>query len=107
MKNKGVAPNNSNLHMILGANSTTYSEEHCESYWAKYMTKGKGTNAVPMTIRAAWYQGQRDAFAEGGYTYGNNIIMATAGDSACENDTLQSSSTPGGSGFYESNQVWP
>jgi hypothetical protein len=60
-----------------------------------------------MTIQAAWYAGAQDAYAETKYNYVNTMNFAASGDAACVNDYLQTSSTPGGSSFYNSVKVWP
>ena len=70
------------------------------------MTVGK-TNSGAMTIENAWYQGSRDAYLETRFSYTNTMKFAASGDSACRTDTLQNYSDPGGSSFYNSQQVWP
>ena len=106
MRSASRLPINSNLHLILGANSVIWTGDHVASYWAKYMTIGKNGSA-PYQIQAAWYQGARDVYAETKFNYTNAITMSVAGDSACQGDTLQNNSAPGGSTFYTPNQVWP
>jgi flagellar basal-body rod protein FlgB len=52
MQAAGVAPYNSNVHLILGADSVIWTGDHVASYLAKYMTIE--TNGTPMTVQAAW-----------------------------------------------------
>ena len=66
-----------------------------------------GTNGTPMMIQKAWIQGAHDAYLETHFTYTNTMNFAASGDAACQNDMLQTNSTPGGSSFYNSQQVWP
>ena len=106
MQSANRSPINGNLHLILGGNSILWTGDHVASYWAKYITLGKNGSA-PWQIEAAWYQGARDAYAETKYNYTNAIIFAAAGDAACQTDTLQTNSSPGGTTFYTPNQVWP
>lgn len=74
------------------------------AYFAKYMTVGQTANN-PTTIRAAWYAAARKAYAGEGYSA--PITFAVAGDDSCQNDSLQNSSTPSGTPYYDSNQVYP
>lgn len=106
MQNAGIYPYNSGLHLLLGVNSTNYTDDHIMEKWAQYMTKGKGTNP-PMTIGSAWTTAAKDAYAATKFNYGIVMKFAVAGDSACLNDTLSSTSTPGGSWSYSSTQVYP
>jgi hypothetical protein len=106
MATAGVQPYNGNLHLILGADSIIWTGDHVASYWGKYMTVGKVPGA-PMSIQAAWIAGAQDAYAETGFHYTNTMNFAASGDAACQNDTLQTNSTPGGSSFYTSVKVWP
>ncbi len=104
MQTAGVQPYNGNLHLLLGAGTLIYSDSHLLGYFAKYMTVGQTANN-PATIRAAWYAAARKAYAGEGYSA--PITFATAGDDACQNDSLQNSSTPSGTPYYDSNQVYP
>ncbi len=96
MQAAGVQPYNSNLHLLLGADTLIFTDSHLLGYWAKFMTVGQTANS-PMTIRAAWYTAARKAYAGEGYSA--PIIMAVAGDDACQNDSLQNNSTPSGTPF--------
>lgn len=96
MQSSGIYPYNRGLHLLLGVDSTNYTDDHIMQKWALYMTKGKGTNP-PMTIGSAWVTAARDAYAATKFNYGFTMKFAVAGDSACLNDTLSSSSTPTGS----------
>ena len=111
MQNSGVQPYNSNLHLLLGADSLIYADSRITELLAQYMTMGKGTSPgtspTPMTIQNAWYQAAYDAYHGASIPNGTTIIYAVAGDNACQNDTLQTNSTPGGSWFYETKQVYP
>jgi hypothetical protein len=106
MQNSGVHPYNSGLHLLLGTDSVVYTDDHIMQKWAQYMTKGKGTNA-PMTIGDAWINAAKDAYAATKFNYVITMKFAVAGDSACLNDKMSSTSTPGGSWSYTSTQVYP
>ena len=106
MQTGGAVPYNGSLHLLLGSDSVIWTGDHVASYWAKYMTVGK-TNNAPMTVETAWFTGIHDAYAESGFNYTNAMKLASSGDSACRTDTLSTSSSPGGSSFYNSQQVWP
>jgi len=106
MQSLGVKPYNSNLHLLLGTDSTVYTDDHIMELWAKYMTKGRGTNA-PMTIKDAWVNSASDAYHQTRFNYPITMKFAVAGDSSCISDTLNSTSTPGGSWAYSSTQVYP
>jgi hypothetical protein len=107
MQSQQVKPYNSNLHLLLGYDSECfYSLPYILAFWAKYMTHGNSTNYSPMTIRAAWYQAANHVYSVGG-NYGTTITCAVAGDTACQNDTLQTNSNTTGTWTYESKEVWP
>jgi len=63
MVNYGVSPYNGNLHLLLGTDSVSWTNPHIESYWARYMTRGKVV-LTPMAIQDAWFTASRDAYAE-------------------------------------------
>jgi hypothetical protein len=107
MQNAGVKPYNSNMHLILGANSETWTSTRKWYNFAKYVNYGVSTNASPLTIRNAYYQGNFDAFQNSALPSGTTITLSVAGDSACMNDSLQTNSTPGGSWSYDSKEVYP
>jgi hypothetical protein len=106
MQNYGVQPYNNNLHLLLGTDSASWTNPHIESYWARYMTRGKIV-LTPMTIQDAWFLAAQDAYAETGFNYTNTIFYAVTGDAACQDDMLQMNSDPTGNPFYTSLQVWP
>jgi hypothetical protein len=106
MQNYGVQPYNNNLHMLLGTDSMSWTNPHVESYWARYMTRGKIV-LTPMSIQDAWYLAAQDAYAETGFNYTNTIFYAATGDANCQDDLLQTNSVPTGNPFYTSVQVWP
>jgi Family of unknown function (DUF6345)/Bacterial Ig domain len=99
MQSAGGYPYNSNLHLLLGVDTTNYTSPSILQYWAQYMNYGTSTNYAPLTIRNAWYQAARQAYAdEHQYLPPNTVIkFSVAGDSACFNDSLQNYSAPGGS----------
>ena len=61
MNTAGIKPYNSNMHLILGANTVTWTSTRKWYNFAKYVNYGV-TNASPLTIRNAYYQGNQDAF---------------------------------------------
>ncbi len=109
MQSLGVYPYNSNLHLLLGVDTVNYTSSTLLWYWAKYMNYGTSTNAGaynPMTIRNAWYQAARTAYAGGHYA--NTINFVVGGDTACSGDYVATNSAPGGVWFVDSPvQVWP
>lgn len=110
MQSHEVYPYNSNLHLLLGTDSENYTSPTILQYWAQDMIVGTnnpfaGGGFAPLTIKTAWFQAAENAYQGG--SYGNTIVFAVAGDSACQNDTLQSYSSPGGTWTYSSQQVWP
>ncbi len=113
MQNAGAYPYNSNLHLLLGVETTNYTSDTILWYWAKYMSYGTSTNAnsaSPLTIRNAWYQAAQQAYTdEGKFLPPNTIIkFAVAGDSACFDDSLQTNNAPQGSWRIDSPvQVYP
>lgn len=110
MKNAGIYPYNSSLHLLMGENSDGYTSSTFGWYWAKYINWGTGTNATsysPLPIGTAWFQAAYDAYHSVSFPSGTTITYAVAGDSACQNDTLQTNSTPAGSWFYTTKQVFP
>ena len=108
MKNAGRQPYNSNLHLMIGANSVISTSSTILQKWAQYMNYGRTAGgANPMTVHDAWYQASIDAYR--GHTYTNTMVMAIAGDSACFGDYEEQgfNSAPQGTWIYESKQVWP
>jgi hypothetical protein len=74
------------------------------------MNYGTSTNAAsssPLTIRLAWYQAARDAFHNVPFPSGTVINYSVAGDNACHDDTLQTNSSPAGTWFFDTQQVFP
>ena len=107
MQNAGIKPYNSNLHLLLGSDTDSFTHSLLLYHWATYMNYGRFTNS-PMTIRAAWYQAAQDAYRSSGINYGETIKFVVAGDSACLNDTLQTNYSPTGNWVYDTPvQVWP
>jgi hypothetical protein len=110
MKNAGVNPYNSSLHLLLGADTSTYPVPTFEKNWAQYINIG--TNVAipnPLTLRAGWYQAARDAYRvyntlPDGVSY---AALAVAGNTACRDDNIQATNSPTGSWFYETNRIWP
>jgi hypothetical protein len=107
MQSMGVKPYNANLHLFLGTDTVVWTDDHIMEIWAKYMTKGKGTNATPMKIKDAWINAAKDAYAQSGFNYTNAMKFAYAGDTSCIDDTTSSTTTPGGTWTYSSQTVWP
>lgn len=107
MQNAGVYPYNGNMHLILGANSETWTGTRKWYNLAKYMNFGSAMKASPLTIRNSYYQGNYDAFQNAPLPSGTTITLAIAGGSACMNDSLQASSPPGGTWSYDSKEVYP
>lgn len=107
MQNGGIKPYNSNLHLLLGGDTVTWTNGKKWHNFAKYMNYGSGTTPNPMTIRNAFYQGNRDAFQNASLPAGTVITLAVAGDSACLGDSVQSNSAPGGTWSYGTSQIYP
>jgi hypothetical protein len=106
MQNAGQYPYNSNLHLLIGANSVIATSPTILQNWALYMNYGRGS-ANPMTVHDAWYQASIGAYH--GRTYTNTMVMAIAGDSACFGDYEEqgANSLPQGTWIYDQKQVWP
>jgi hypothetical protein len=107
MQSLGVKPYNSNLHLLLGCDTISYTG-NVLWYWSEYMNYGTSTNANsynPLTIREAWYQGAQKAFQ--GKALSGTIVFAVAGNSACMNDMLQTNNAPTGTWTYDSRQIYP
>jgi hypothetical protein len=107
MQSMGIKPYNGSLHLILGADTVTYTSPNKWWYFARYMNYGTSTNYSPLTIRSAWYQSAQTAFTNVTLPSGATITLAVAGDTACLNDMLQSNSPPGGIWTYDSKPVYP
>ena len=111
MKNVGIKPYNSNLHLLLGSVTDCFPSLIFGKNWAQYMNYGtNGPAPNPMTIRAAWYQAARDAdaiYKQSLPDGASSAVMAVAGDTACMNDMLQTNYSPTGTWTYDSQQVWP
>ena len=110
MQDYGVYPYNSNLHLILGAQTETWTNPRKWQNFAHYMNYGTSILAGhynPLTIRNAYYQGNADAFRGAQLPPGTTITLAVAGDSACLDDSLQTTNTPSGSWQWVSQPVYP
>lgn len=110
MNNAGIKPYNSNLHLILGAQTETWTNPRKWWNFAKYMNYGASTSAGnynPLTIRNAYYQANQDAFHGAQLPPGTSITLAVAGDSACLDDSFQAANTPSGSWQWTSQSVYP
>lgn len=110
MQSHSVYPYNSNLHLLLGTDSENYTSPTILQYWAQDMIIGtnnpfSGGGYHPLPIKDSWYLAAQNAYQGG--SFGNTIVFAVAGDTACQGDTLQSNSVPGGTWTYNSQQVWP
>lgn len=109
MQSHGVYPYNGNLHLILGAQTDTWTNPRKWQNLAHYMNYGTSILAGhynPFTIRNAYYQGNHDAFQNAPLPPGTTITLAVAGDSACMDDSLQTTNTPSGSWTYDSTTVF-
>jgi hypothetical protein len=106
MINMGEQCYNSNMHMVLGANSVISTSSYLLQYWARYMNYGRGSFS-PLTVQNAWFQAAKDAYY--GRKYDNTMVMAVAADSNCTGDYVEQgfNSAPGGTWGYTSLQVWP
>ncbi len=107
MNNKGIKPYNSNLHLLLGGDTTTWSSARKWYNFAKYINYGKQKYPSPRTIRDGYYTANIDAFQNSALPSGTVITLAVAGDSACLDDTLQTNTPPSGSWQYDSLQIYP
>jgi hypothetical protein len=107
MKTQGIKPYNSNLHLLLGCDTTEYADPDMLSYWASSMAWGV-TNHNPMEIRVAWYTSAQRAYQYAIMPDGQTPLQwAVAGDLSCYHDRFQTNFNPTGSWFYEKDQVWP
>jgi hypothetical protein len=100
MQYYGIYPYNSNLHLLLGADTDSFTSATLLQLWARYMNWGTSTNYSPQTIRAAWYQAAQDAYKNVKFPTGTVIKFVVAGDEACLDDSLQSYSSPDGNWIY-------
>ena len=107
MQSHGIKPYNSDLHLLLGTDTTAYTGDRLMQFWAQYMDFSAGAYFKPLTIQNAWYQAAEDSYFSGSYT-NSSIIFAVAGDSACLNDYVFPgyNSSPGGTWTYTSQTVW-
>lgn len=101
MQFNGVYPYNSNLHLLLGADTDSFTSATLLQLWARYMNFGTSTNYNPLTIRAAWYQAATDAYKNVKFPPGTVIKFVVAGDEACFDDRLQNYSSPDGTWNYD------
>jgi hypothetical protein len=106
MQSHGVKPYNSNMHLILGATTETWTSPLKWYNFAKYMNYGRHNFYSPYTIRNAYYQGNQDAFQNADLPEGTTITLSVAGDSACLDDSLQTNTPPAGSWQYDSLEVY-
>ncbi|HEV2692378.1 MAG TPA: hypothetical protein VG347_05730 [Verrucomicrobiae bacterium] len=97
-----MKPYNSNLHLILGGDTVTWTSPKKWYNFARYMNYGRHDFYSPYTIRNAYYQGNTDAFMDAPLPSGTTITLAVAGDSACLDDSLQTNTPPSGSWQYDS-----
>ena len=116
MQNQNIKPYNSNLHMILGADTEIELDSRTAQYWADYMIGNPNatpTPRLPMPIRAAWYQAASDAYH---FNSNPNFVhtispmkFATVYDNACQGDYLQNQTNTVLSGSWgkDASQVYP
>jgi hypothetical protein len=107
MQSHGIKPYNSNLHLLLGADTESYTTTTVMQLWGQYMNFSRGAYFKPLTIQNAWYDAATDAYLDDSFT-NSSIIFAVAGDTACLGDYVfpGSNSSPGGSWTYTSQTVW-
>lgn len=106
MKNKGIKPYNSNLHLILGGDTVTWTSTLKWYNFARYLNYGRHNFYSPYTIRDGYYQANTDAFQNAPLPPSTVITLAVAGDSACLDDSFQTSTPPSGSWQYDSLEVF-
>lgn len=106
MKNKGIKPYNSNLHLILGGDTVTWTSTRKWYNFARYLNYGRHNFYSPYTIRDGYYQANTDAFQNSSLPSGTVITLAVAGDSACLFDSFQTNTPPSGSWQYDSLEVF-
>lgn len=107
MKNKGIKPYNSNLHLILGGDTKTWTSTLKWYNFARYINYGRHNFYSPYTIRDGYYQANTDAFPDGSLPSGVTVTLAVAGDSACLDDSLQTNTPPSGTWTYTSQPIYP
>jgi len=101
MQYYGVHPYNSDLHLLLGADTDSAASAILLQLWARYMNYGTSTNYSPLTLRAAWYKAAQDAYKGAKFPPGTVIKFVVAGDEACFDDSLQSYSSPSAGWIYD------
>ncbi len=110
MQSQGILPYNTNLHLLLGVDTVDYTDPNLLWYWGQYMNYGTCTNGGacnPLTIRNAWYQAARKAYAGKHYAV-TSMSFVVAGDSACFGDYIQTNNAPQGAWHTDDpQQVWP
>jgi len=105
MNSQSVKPYNSNLHLLLGADTVIDIQSRIGEYWAAYMLGD--TNITPVnrgieTIRQAWYDAFHDAYQEeGGAHTVSPMKLVIAGDNACLGDYLQTQTNTVLSGSWQ------
>lgn len=108
MHNAGVRPVNSNLHLILGADTIMYSSDELMADLAKNLFGNPTASqpVAPMTVEQAWYAAGSQAYANEKLSISAPVIFAVSGNDACLNDTLQTNYPPTGSYFYHTATVY-
>jgi hypothetical protein len=105
MMSANIKPYNSNLHLLLGLDTSGFETDNIMALWSSMMFFGQ--NGSPMPIQNAWFQAAIQGYQLDKPNYTGVIKFAVAGDSACSGDTLTSNSAPTGTWFYNSQQVYP
>ena len=82
----------------------TYATQQMMAIWASLMFFGQ--NPGQMAVEQAWFQAGTLGYQMSNPNYAGAIKFAVAGDSACSSDTLTNFSTPTGTWFYTSQQVY-
>ncbi|MEI9960302.1 MAG: DUF6345 domain-containing protein [Limisphaerales bacterium] len=104
MKNAGVLPIPSNLHLLCGATTICGMNEVVGELWS---TKMLGKFFTPATtIEQAWYGAGQEAY-KNATVFSSPVIFRVAGSGNCFSDTLQSYSEPDGDITETQSQVWP
>jgi hypothetical protein len=95
MRSAGIQPFNNKLHLLLGVDSITYPVQDLGRLWADNMLN------QGMTVLGAYLAAGQQLFPP----IAADISFAVWGFNDCKEDTLQSTNSPGGGIFYESDPV--
>ncbi len=107
MHGQNIQPYNSNLHLILGCDTLSYTHDQLLADWAVDMFGTPGF--APLSVEQSWYDAGSWAYNDQSpatNAYPIQMIFAASGNDACLNDTLQTNSPPTGSYFYNPTTVY-